>query len=70
MKNLAVIPAVIALLRAYFDRQAGRGAKAKVKIERIQERYPDMFEFLDAYYGFILITERNVEVQNITSGRV
>lgn len=61
MKNLTAIPAVITLLRAYFDRQAGRTAKAKARIEEIQVKYPNMFEFLDAYYGFILITERGDE---------
>ena len=59
--NLAVIPAVVALMRAYFDRQAGRISKAKSRIEAIQMQYPDMFEFLDAYYGFLLINERDIE---------
>ncbi len=61
MKNLSVIPATIALMRAHFNRTAGKIAKAKVMVEGIQMRYPKTFEFLDAYYGFLLISERDIE---------
>lgn len=57
MKRLAVIPGTIALLRAHFDRGAGRVEKAKTRVHEIRLKYLDMFEFLDAFYGFLLIIE-------------
>ena len=61
MKKWAVIAAAVALLRAHFDRHGGRIKKAKARVEKIQAKYPDMFEFLDAYYGFLLILGRGDE---------
>lgn len=59
--KLLVIPATIALLRAHFDRNAGKIAKAKVRVQKIQIKYPHIFEFLHAFYGSLLIYERNSE---------
>ena len=56
-----LIPATIALLRAHFDRNAGKIPRAKARIQKIQLNYPDAFEFLNAFYGYLLITERNIE---------
>lgn len=61
MHKLSVIPATILILRAHFDRLAGRLGNAKEKVERIKFRYPDVLEFIDAYHGFLLINERKID---------
>lgn len=61
MSSLSSIPATASLLLVYFDRRAGRLQKAKARIDRIKTKYPQVFEFLDAYHGFILINERDIE---------
>ena len=48
-------------MRAHFDRNAGNIPRAKTRVQKIQIEYPEEFEFLDAFYGYLLITERNIE---------
>ena len=61
IKDLAVVPATAMLLRAHFDRLAGRVASAKVRVQKIQAKYPGVFDFLDAFHGFLLISEGDIE---------
>jgi hypothetical protein len=61
MSRFLVIPGGISLLRAYFDRRAGRLEKAKARVETIKIKYPPFFEFLDAFHGLLLILEDDIE---------
>jgi hypothetical protein len=56
-----IIPATIALMRAHFARNAGKIHSAKAQVQKIQTKYPETFEFLDAFYGYLLIAERDIE---------